>query len=156
MGVAPNPFVSLDAVDCLFLAPDMFAPCTRKADHFLGFMGVAHNQFFVGLDAVDCEFVAPDMFAPRTPEVDHLAGFMLTTTSRLLVLGAEDCESLAPDMFAPLTRDVEESTSFAVHRATCRRLPFPAITRLFLFWETFLAICHTIDLMYRYRYFTSA
>ena len=179
MGVAPSRFlVALDAVDCLFVASDVFAPLTREVDHVrksmfaamclcaaLGavvcesiapgvFAPLAHEvdhvrklmfatmSLFAALGAVGCLFVASDMFAPCTHEVDHFREFMFATTSLLAALGAAGCGSLASVMAASWMYDINESMLFAVHCATCRCLPLRAITRLFLYRETFPAIRH--------------
>lgn len=134
---------ALGAVGCESIAPVVFAPCTRKVDHFVRFMFATMSPY-AALEAAVCESLASDMFASLTHEVDHCRAFMFAAVSLCAALNAAVCESLASVMAAPRTRDIDESMRFAVHRATCRLLPFPAIIRLFLLWETFAAIIRHI------------
>lgn len=87
MGVAPNSlFVGLDSVDCVFVAPVMVAPLTRKVDHFREFVFAA-TSWLISLEAAACESLAPVVAAPSTPDIYESMLFAVhRTTCRRLPL----------------------------------------------------------------------
>jgi hypothetical protein len=137
-------FAAREAEYWMHNASDMVASRVLDVDHFGGFM-FATMRSFAAREAETWSYNAPDIFAPLAHDVDHFVGSMFAAMRSFAALDAVIWSFDAPDMFAPRMCDVDESTRFAVHRTTCRCLPFPAILRLFLYWETFLAIiCHII------------
>jgi hypothetical protein len=126
------------------IAFGIFAPFAHDIDHFRKLMCATMSPFAAREAEYWVHNNALDIFAPLAPDVDHVREFMFATMRPFAALEVGIWSFGASGIFALRMCDVDESMRFAVHRATCRRLPFPAIIRLFLFWEAFLAIRHII------------
>jgi hypothetical protein len=138
-----RPFASCGAEYWLCSAPVMVAPLIHDVDHFVGFMRVTMRWSFPQ-DAKGCDFVALIVFTPFIHDVNHFGELVFATMRRSFPQDAEGCEFVALVVVAPFTHDVYHCREL-VHCATCRRLPLPAITRLFLLRTTFDAICHIVQ-----------
>jgi hypothetical protein len=100
-----SPFAALDAVDCVFVAPVVFAPCILDIDHFQELVFAAMRRTFP-LDAVECAFLALVVVAPLIRDIDHFVGFVFAAMSPFATLDAVACEFVALVVFAPLTHDI--------------------------------------------------